>query len=416
MFSKKTLSLSLIAMVGFIDIMGMGLVYPMFSSMLFQGDFHLLSEEASDAWRGTCLGILLAAHPLTQFFSAPILGMLSDQRGRRKLLLPGLCLGVLGYLLAMLAVNLESFTLLMLSRITVGISAGTAAVVGAALADISAPEEKAKNFGLFNMACGLGFTAGPFLGGILSKVSLGFVSGYAVPFFMAGMVTLLNLVMVALLFEETYVPKVKSKISLISGVINLKKALQIPMLQVFFLALFFSCFGWSFYWEFAPVTWISQHGFDTEAIGNCYAYGAVFYALSCGVLIRPLVSRFSNQHLLCWSLIGSGVSIGMLLFHVEAIWLWLYIPLQQFSVALFWPTAAAVASNSVNQEMQGEILGVVQSVDSLGFSLSPLMAGPLLGISTLMPIIVGSSCMLLASGILGLFLLRNLSVREQVVP
>src|SRR5947209_3714833 len=147
MASKKTISLFLIALVGFIDWMGIGLVYPMFASMLFQKDCLLLSPDASDTLRGSCLGILLAAMPITQFFSSPILGMLSDQKGRKKILIPCLTIGVLGYLVALFGVLMESFVLLLFSRIAIGISAGTATVVGASLADISSGEEKAKNFG-----------------------------------------------------------------------------------------------------------------------------------------------------------------------------------------------------------------------------------------------------------------------------
>jgi DHA1 family tetracycline resistance protein-like MFS transporter len=404
MFSKKSVSLFIVALVGFIDWMGIGLVYPMFSSMLFQGDFNLLAEDASDTCRGTCLGILLAAHPLTQFFSAPILGTLSDQKGRRKILIPGLAIGVVGYLIAMTAVHLESYPLLLLSRIAVGISAGTAAIVGASLADVSSSAEKAKNFGLFNMACGLGFTVGPLLGGILYESSIGIISGYAVPFAVAGSVTLLNLLLVALFFEETFVPKIASKISLAAGIHNIQKAFKSKGLPIFFLAIFFAGVGWSFYWEFAPVTWITLYGFNTTMIGNCYAYGAAFYALSCGLLIRPILSRYSNQNVLYVALFGVALSIGMLLLHDDPLWLFLYIPLQQFCVALFWPTSAAVVSNSVNEEMQGEILGVLHSVDSAAFALSPLLAGPLLGITALMPIVVGTVCFIFASAILRLYL------------
>lgn len=407
MFTKKTISLVLISLIGFIDVMGIGLVYPMFASMIFQGDCLILPADSTDAFRGTCLGILLAAMPITQFFSSPILGILSDQHGRKKVLIPSLLIGVLGYLLAMAAVGMENFALLLLSRVAVGISAGTAAVVAAALADLSTTEEKAKNFGLLNMACGLGFTIGPFLGGILSSTSFWIIKGYALPFAMAGSVTLINLLMVLFLFDETYVPKADVKLnfsSLTMGFRNIRKAMELPQLQAVFTVIFLACVGWSFYWEFTPVTWISSYGFSTATIGNFYAYGAVVYAISCGLLIRPIVSRFCNQHILCYALIGCGVAIGMLLFHSSEIWLWFYIPLQQFSIALFWPTAAAVVSNSVGEDTQGEIMGVLQSVDSLAFAVSPLIAGPLLGLSIFMPIIIGAICMMLAAIVMGLFL------------
>lgn len=403
MFTKKAISLFLVSLIGFIDLVGLGLVYPMFASMLFQHDCLMLPEDASDATRGTCLGILLATMPITQFFSAPILGMLSDQKGRKKVLLPSLAIGVLGYLIAIVAVSLESFYLLLLSRVAIGISAGTAAVVAASLADISSTEEKTKNFGLFNMACGLGFTIGPFLGGILSSMSFWIIEGYALPFAFAGIVTLVNILLVIYFFEDNYTPKEGGKLSLSLGLHNISKAFNIKGLQAVFWAVFLACVGWSFYWEFTPVTWISTYGFSTATIGNFYAYGAAVYALSCGLLIRPIVNRFSNQSVLTYALLGGGFSIGMLLFHTNELWLWLYVPLQQFAIALFWPTAAAVVSNSVDENMQGETLGVLQSVDSLAFAISPLIAGPLLGISTSMPIVVGGFCMLLAAGVLGIF-------------
>jgi len=404
MFSKKTITLFLISLVAFIDFMGIGLVYPMFSSMLFHSHSSLIAPDTSETTRGLLLGLLLAMMPTTQFFSAPILGLLSDERGRKKILVPSLAIGVAGYLIAVLAVNLNSLLLLLLSRVAVGISAGTAAVVGAALADISTKEEKAKNFGLFNMACGLGFTVGPFLGGYLSSLDFSFIESYSTPFAAAALMTLINLVLILFLFEETYLVKKKSTISFTSGIQNIKRAFQTPHLKSVFLAVFLGCLGWSFYWEFIPVTWISEYHFTASSIGNCYAYGAAVYALSCGLLIRPIVSRFSNHTTLLYALISCGLSIGMLLFHGSPLWLWLYIPIQQFSIALFWPTASAIASNAVSKEMQGEILGALQSVDSLGFALSPLIAGPLLGLSSSAPLAVGCLTILAAALVLGLSL------------
>jgi len=261
MFTKKSISLLLVMLVAFIDLMGIGLVYPMFASMLYQGNCLLLPVDTSETARGACLGILLATMPLTQFFSAPLLGSLSDQKGRRKVLIPSLAVGIVGYVIAIAAVSIENLALLLLSRIAIGISAGTASVVGAALADISTPEEKAKNFGLLNMAGGLGFTIGPFLGGLLSSLSFWHIEGYALPFALAGFVTFLNLILVIIFFDETYAPKSQHRLSLSLAFLNIQKAFQLQKLRAVFGAVFLACVGWSFYWEFTPVTWISIYGF-----------------------------------------------------------------------------------------------------------------------------------------------------------
>ncbi|MBA3236835.1 MAG: MFS transporter [Parachlamydiaceae bacterium] len=402
MFSKQTISLFIIAFIGFIDFIGIGLVYPMFSSMLYSSNCLFLSDTTSDAMRGTCLGILLAMMPITQFFSAPLLGILSDQYGRKKILIPSLAVGLIGYLIAIFAVIQGNLILLLLSRVGVGIAGGTAAVVNAALADISSNEDKAKNFGLLNMAMGLGFTLGPLIGGLSSEMHIGFIQGYSVAFLGAAGLIFINLFLVIFFFEESYTPKIASKLSILQGIENIKKALISKQLRFLFGCVFFACVGWSFYWEFIPVVWIKDFGFDQKAVGYNFAYGALFYAVSCGLLIRPIVSRFSNYYVLFWGLVGCSLSIGMLLIHSNPFGLWFYIPIQQFCIALFWPTAAAAVSNSVNEEQQGETLGILQSVESLAFAISPLIAGPLLGISISMPIFIGSGMILLAALILSL--------------
>lgn len=400
MLSKKTLSLLLIFTVAFIDTLGVGLVYPMFASMIYRGDCLILPADTSMAVRGTCLGILLATMPIVQFFSAPFLGMLSDQKGRKRVLLPGLGMGVVGYFIAILGIVFESFPLLLISRMFVGVSGGTAAVVSASLADISTTDEKAKNFGLFNMAFGLGFTAGPFIGGLLSDITFNFIKPYVLPFVVAGLAVLANLIMIQLFFQETFTPKATVPLSLKQGLYNIKRAFSMKDLRTTFIAIFFACIGWSFYWEFAPVTWISMYQFSTAAIGSLYAYGALIYAVSCGLLIRPIVDRFSNQAIFSASQFILSLSIGVLLFHQDVQWLWFYIALQQFAVALFWPTASAAISNSVDESMQGEILGILQSVDSMAFAIGPLLAGPLLAFSPAMPLIIGSWSILIAGIIL----------------
>ncbi len=79
--AQKKFILFILLFVAFIDWMGIGLVYPMFSSMMFHREIHLVSPETSDAMRGFWLGILLALMPISQFFSSPIIGTFSDQKG-----------------------------------------------------------------------------------------------------------------------------------------------------------------------------------------------------------------------------------------------------------------------------------------------------------------------------------------------
>ncbi len=395
--SSKKIDLSLVLLVAFIDWMGIGLVYPMFSSMLFSRETTLLPLATSDTMRGLVLGLMLAAMPIAQFFSAPLMGALSDQRGRKPILNITLAAGIVGYILATFGVSLESIALLIIARVVVGISAGNGAVVTAAIADLSTPEEKAKNFGLFNMACGVGFTLGPFIGGQLTLGKTSFLPPFALPFIFAAGVTAANLFLVYFYFRETHKQPKKAEFRLNQGWSNLKKAMHMPQLRQVFFCVFFFGFGWSFFYEFIPVTWIGLYGFGASMIGLFYAYGAAVYALSCGLLIRPLVTRFSPERILFSALVAMSLYMLLQLLRFPSAVLWLYLAPLNFLGALIYPTATTIVSSNAGEDMQGEALGIFQSVISAAFALSPLVSGSLLGISNQMPSIVGSICLFLAA-------------------
>lgn len=400
LFQKK-ISLLIVLLTIFIDWMGIGLVYPMFSSMFFHREFQIVPLETSNAVRGLWLGILLSAMPITQFFISPLAGSMSDQKGRKPILKITLLIGVAGYLVAALAIYLQTLVLLLLSRIIIGIAAGSAAVVSAAVADLSTPEEKAKHFGWLSMVCGVGFTIGPFLGGKLSDPSFISWGGFALPFLFSGSLTLLNWLLVVSIFRETHKGSAeRAGFSVLSGVRNLKKALHLPVIRSLYLAIFMFCFGWTFYWEFIPVNWIGLYRLGTSEVSNFYAYAAGFYAAACAFLIGPVMKRFEPFKVLSFSLVLVGLYILLSLVHFPRSWLWVYLPPQQCLLALIFPTAAALISNRSSQEIQGEAMGILQSVQAAAFAFSPLLSGAFVGLNIDMPIIVGGIAFLLAALIL----------------
>ncbi len=402
---KNKVSLWLVLFVVFLDWMGIGLVYPIFSSMLFHPDYSILDPAVSETVRGWYLGILLAVMSISQFFSSPIIGSFSDQKGRRPLFLITILLGIFGYAFSVAAVLMKNIFALIISRIFIGIAAGNAAVVSASIVDLSREGDKAKNFGLYSMASGVGFTVGPFLGGLFSK------SHFAVPFFLSGMATLLSLALIFFFFKETHKTREKSKIRWNEGICNLKKAFKIKELKVLFLTILLFCFGWSFFYEFIPVTWIADFRFDSGKIGFFYAYGAGVYALSSGVLIRPIIARYKHNAVLFYSLMSLGVITLLLITLPGSFWIWVYLPIVNFLVALVFPTSMALVSDKANKDAQGEILGVLQSVQSAAFAISPLAAGWLVGNGSYMPMLVGGLSMFVAAIILGSLLKKEIFSR-----
>jgi len=404
----KSWTIFLVLLVGFIDYMGIGLVYPLFSSVLFDRKIDLLHMQASNALRGFYLGVLLSLMPIFQLITAPIWGRLSDQKGRKKILLLSLSISALSYLIGVFGLTYKSLVFLIFSRGLAGIGGGSISVVQASLADASTEENKAHVFGLFNMVLGFGFTIGPFLGGKLSDPGFLKFASYSLPFWFAFVVVCINAFFVAFFFQETRAIDIASAQKKTLFFASFKKAMHAQKIRLLFVCAFIFSFGWSFFFEFIPVYLIGQYRFRSPDIGNFYAYAGGLYALSCAFLIKPVVKRFTADIVFLASLLLAGCYVLLFLWVKDAAYLWIYVPALLFLIALVYPTLTAMISNWAPKQEQGETLGILQSVQSAAFALSPLFSGSLVGLYDQMPVIVGGASMLLAGTVFGSFCLYEL--------
>jgi len=376
----------------FMDYAGVAIAYPLFAYMLFEPTLHFLPAHTPNDVRGIWLGILLALHPFMQLISAPIFGMLSDWMGRKKLLCWTRGLAIIGYGIAFLGCQFESIALVAVYRVFVGLAAGNCSIVSAVIADISLPENKAKNYGLLNMAFGAGFTLGPFLGGLLFHYS-----HLSTPFLAALFLAFLNWVVVSWKFKETLIQPRKVKIGIFAAVSQIKKGIAMRELRFLFLTLLIFSFGWSFFTEFIPVFLIDRYNMGPSKIGWFYGYISFFYALSAGFLIYPFIRKFNMERSLTFSMLGAGVYLWLFLTIQNTNLLWIYLPLTQFFQSFAYPVICALISNRVSLQRQGEVMGIYQAVIALALTITPLFGGLVVGDHPYLAILMSGSFMVLAA-------------------
>ena len=158
MAEKKKLNPTLAVFITvFIDLLGVGIIIPVFAPLIIENKHGMMPAEMTEATRSIFYGFLTATFPFFQFFGAPILGTLADKYGRKKILQISLVGTLVGYVLFALSIHYQILWMLFLARAIPGFMGGNISIVSAALADISKPEERAKNFGLIGMAFGMGF-------------------------------------------------------------------------------------------------------------------------------------------------------------------------------------------------------------------------------------------------------------------
>ena len=161
----------------FIDVLGIGIIIPILPELI--KDF----AGGSTALAGRWFGVLAATYAVTQFLCAPLLGALSDRVGRRPVILISLFGLGIDYLIMGFA---PSLGWLFVGRLIAGVMGASITTANAYIADVSKPENRARNFGLIGVSFGLGFIFGPALGGILGGVDL------RLPFFASAGLALVN--------------------------------------------------------------------------------------------------------------------------------------------------------------------------------------------------------------------------------
>jgi multidrug resistance protein len=343
----------------FLDLLGASVLIPVAP--------YVVREYRTDA---TTVGLLSLAYSAAQFFATPILGTLSDRFGRRPVLLASIFGSAVGYFIFGLAGTLE---LLFFSRILDGLTGGNISAAQAYIADLSAPQDRAKNFGLIGVAFGLGFILGPAFGGALSRISV------RAPAYGAGLMTLATF-MLALFFLPESLPPGKRR----QGPVRLRdfdtfRQIGGPLLRAELRPLLLAGFAFSFAMSglqsnFAVFT-MRRFGLSAAANAIIFAWIGVTAAITQGILVRTAMPRYGEQRLANGGIVLSAAGFLLIAF-ASRLWLiYTAAAIIALGAGLAGPAMVGLISRRVAQHEQGRILGVNMSLGSLARVFGPLWAG-----------------------------------------
>ena len=310
-------------------------------------------------------GWLGFAFAFTQFLFAPLVGNLSDKYGRRPIILISLFAFALDYLFLAFA---PTITWLFVGRIIAGLSGASITTASAYIADISTPENRAKNFGMIGAAFGLGFIIGPVLGGLLGQY------GSRVPFYAAAALCMCNFlygyfILPESLSKENRRPFEWKRANPIGAIKRLKKY---PQLIGLILAIFLLYVGshavhsnWSFYTMY-------QFEWDERMVGISLGVVGLLVGLVQGGLIRYTSPRLGNEKSIY---IGLALyTIGMMLFaFANESWMMFVFLIPYCLGGIAGPALQAVVSANVPANEQGEMQGTLASLMSASAIIGPPM-------------------------------------------
>lgn len=348
-----------------LDMIGLGLIIPVVPALLRQ----LTGTDAAHA--SIYGGWLFFAYAAMQFFCAPVVGGLSDAFGRRPILL----LSVLGlgvdYALTALS---PSITWLFVGRIVAGLFGASYTTANAFIADVTAPEERGKAFGIMGAAFGVGFVVGPAIGGLLGDL------GPRVPFFVAAGLSLANFIYGSIALPETH-PKEKRKPMKLSQVHPFGAVMNIPggvNVRTLAIALFVLFLGHAVY----PSCWAfwsnAVFGWDSRMIGLSLAAYGISNTITQAVLVGLWTKKWGERKA---SLVALFLNVLNFVFTGLATQSWMAFAV----IVLASPAGVAIPamnawmSKLAPPDAQGRLQGTIGAAEGLSSIFGPIVMTQIFG-------------------------------------
>jgi DHA1 family tetracycline resistance protein-like MFS transporter len=366
----STGNLNFVLVSVFIDMLGIGLIVPVLP--LLVGQF-VSGREQQALW----YGVMAMVFGLLQFIFMPMLGAISDRVGRRPVLMYSMAGMCINFLVTAWAPNLAC---LFIGRVIGGMSSASMSVASAYASDISGHENRAKSFGKVGAAFGLGFICGPMLGGLLGNVSL------HLPFYAAAAVSATNLVYGYFMVPESLpserrAPFKLGRINPLGALARLARRRDIRGLVIVYTLV-------SFAQMMLQVTWVlyTTFRFDWTPRDNgiaMFCVGLAAVVVQAG-LLAVLMRRFGEVRL---SMLGlSSGAIAYLLYGLATEgWVMYVVILCNLLAFAAGPALQGIISKTTSADEQGELMGSLQSIGSLGVILMPLVGTAIIGAVSHLP-------------------------------
>lgn len=411
--NKNNKILWIIFLTIFIDMLGIGILIPVFPLLITHGSEFRVTPDAWNTIQSFVMaGWLLAAYPLAQFFCTPILGQLSDRFGRKKLLSLSISGTVISYLLFGIGIITKNLPLLFFARILDGMSGGNISIAQAVIGDVSSPENRAKNFGLIGVSIGVGFVLGPFIGGKLSDPSLSVHFNAATPFWFAAVLSSINVVWVVYFLPETLKTRIGKDFNLMRPIHNLRQVFKRDYLRMVIPALFLFNAGFTFFTTFWGVVLVEQFDFNQGQVGNFFAYLGIMIILAQGGFVRRLSGKVRDYKVLNISmfLTAACLFVYYLLPNGYKLGIYLVPPVLAVGTALTKSFSSAVITRLSPADSLGESMGVSSSANALAQVIPALLAGYIAAYHARLPVLVGA----IIVGLAGLIFLMSFSSRAKL--
>lgn len=363
----------------FVNVLGFSILMPVLP--------FVVENYGAPEW---VYGLLLTFYSAFQFLGAPYLGSISDRKGRKPILIVSQLGTLLSWIVFLIALSLPDIPLwgyalplwiIALSRILDGVTGGNTSVANAYVADITTRQEKTYIFGYLGGIAGLGMIIGPGIGGYAASSSF----GYSGTILLAAGISTITLFTLFFLLKESH-PKEKRETSkqqsLIKSILilrRIKDAQPKPIIKLLFLMKFLFAIMMAFYISTIALFLIDLFHFDEAELGIFMLVVGIFLAFNQVVMSKFFIKKFGAPNTLLIGLILSAIGLFCITI-TDNIYLYCaFYYVLNLGLSICFPTFNSLISTHANPQRQGEIMGISESLNSLGMAIFPILAASIYG-------------------------------------
>jgi len=400
---KRPLSLGVIFLTLYIDLVGFSIIFPLGPDLLK----HYLAIDGHAGLLGWVLdhintlartlgneshlpevlfgGVISSLFSILQFIFAPFWGSLSDKRGRRPILLLTVAGTALSYLLWVVS---GSFWLFLVARLVAGAFGGNLSVATAAVADVTTRAERSKAMGVVGAAFGLGLVTGPMIGAFTAHINLlerfpgiGLeawgINPFSVPALLSLTMSVINLVWIYRRFNETRPPEVRGLPAETRLRNPLRAILTLDDSRIRGVNLVAFVYSIAFVAMEASLVFLSaeRFGYTARQNGMLMGFLGVCSIITQGVIVRKLLQSVAETRVLAGGLLVSTAGLLFIGFAPAPVWLYAGVGLLALGSGLVNPSTTGLISLYAGANEQGRVLGIFRSLGSLSRAITPITAG-----------------------------------------
>jgi MFS family permease len=357
-----------IFLIVLVDVLGLTIILPLLP-------FYAESFGAS----ATQVGLLVSTYAFCQLIAGPILGKMSDQTGRKPLLIVSQIGTFIGFLVLASA---QALWVVFLSRVIDGLTAGNLSLAQAYIADVTEPKDRAKSFAVIGISFGIGFLIGPGISGFLAQY------GYVYPILVAAGLSFASILCTTFLLPgtrpdpEAAAGPAGKRLGVFDwgGYVQYFRRPGLGRLLFEFLcfAVFFSLSisGFALYAQ-ARYTWNGKP-FGPREVGYVMAYAGFLGIILQGMLMGRLVKWMGERKLVWTGFLASSAACTALGWTRTVGQLLTANTFNSYGSGVIRPAVTALITHKAERNEQGVVLGLTQSLTSVAQIVSPVIAGALI--------------------------------------